>query len=162
MQDIAGWEAALKQAAGTHKTLVHAVIQYKELLADSEHRLQQERASHRELAAQFMSCASRTHAGCCPSSQVLRTFWKSTAIAITAYPSVLAPAGESIQQMSLMKAQIQEKTAALAAQEETMHSLRCSEERLAKLAGNQRQRIQDLQVQLMDNLYEVKHPVLQL
>ena len=56
MQDIAGWEAALKQAAGMHKTLVHAVNQYKELLADSENRLQQERASHRELAAQFVSC----------------------------------------------------------------------------------------------------------
>ena len=162
MQDIAGWEAALKQAAGTHKTLVHAVNQYKELLADSEHRLQQERASHRELAAQFMSCAGRMHAGCCPSSQLLRTYWNSTAIKITAYPSVFAPAGESIQQMSLMTAQIQEKTAALAAQEETMHSLRCSEERLAKLAGNQRQHIQDLQAKLMDSLCEVRLPVLQL
>ena len=81
---------------------------------------------------------------------------------ITVYPSVLAPAGESIQQMSLMTAQIQEKTAALATQEETMHSLRCSEERLAKLAGNQRQHIQDLQAKLMDSLCEVRLPVLQL
>ena len=64
--------------------------------------------------------------------------------------------------MSLMTAQIQEKTAALAAQEETMHSLRCSEERLAKLAENQRQHIQDLQAKLMDSLCEVRLPVLQL
>ena len=48
LQDIASWEAALKQAAGSHKTLVHAVEQYKQLLEGSEAKLQQERASHRK------------------------------------------------------------------------------------------------------------------
>lgn len=163
MQDIAGWEAALKQAAGTHKTLVQAVNQYKELLAESESRLQQERASHRGLAVQCISCAGRMHLGCCPCSQLLHTYWKPAGITITACPSIShAPAGESIRQMSLMTAQIQEKTAALMAQEETMHSLRCSEERLAKLAEDQRQHIQDLQAKLMDSLCEVRLPVLQL
>jgi len=48
LQDITSWEAALKQAAGSHKTLVHAVEQYKQLLEESEAKLQQERASHRK------------------------------------------------------------------------------------------------------------------
>lgn len=46
LQDIAGWEAALKHAAGSHKTLVHTVEHYKQLLQESEAKLQQERASH--------------------------------------------------------------------------------------------------------------------
>jgi len=45
---ITSWEAALKQAAGSHKTLVHAAEQYKQLLEESEAKLQQERASRRK------------------------------------------------------------------------------------------------------------------
>ena len=163
MQDIAGWEAALKQAAGTHKTLVQAVNQYKQLLADSEVRLQQERASHRKSAMQCVSCTGRMHLGYHPCPQLLHRYQRSAAITFLAYPTTChGSAGESIHQLSLMTAQIQEKNAALTAQDETMHSLRCSEERLSKLAGDQRQHIQDLQAKLMDGLCEVRHLVLQL
>ena len=71
-------------------------------------------------------------------------------------------AGESRHQMSLMTEQIQEKTVALRAQEETMHSLRCSKERLARLVGDQRQHIQDMQAKLMESLHEVRLQLLQL
>ena len=162
MQDIAGWEAALKQAAGTHKTLVRAVNQYKQLLADSKNRLQQERASHRELAAQCISCTGRMHLPVAPARKCTHAGKLQPSQSQPTHHEFHAPAGESIHQMSLMTAQIQEKTAALIAQEETMHSLRYSEERLAKLAGDQRQHIQDLQAKLMDSLCEVRFSNLQL
>ena len=65
LQDIASWEAALKHAAGSHKTLVHAVEQYKRLLEESKAKLQQERASQRALLA--------SPAHCCMTSWLIRS-----------------------------------------------------------------------------------------
>ncbi|CAL5224735.1 g7467 [Coccomyxa viridis] len=58
-EDIAGWEAALKHAAGSHKTLVHTVEHYKQLLQESEAKLQQERASHEEDIRQMAAVTSQ-------------------------------------------------------------------------------------------------------
>lgn len=56
LQDIDSWEAALKHAAGSHKSLVHAVEHLKQQLAESEARFQQERAAQRALLTSPANC----------------------------------------------------------------------------------------------------------
>ena len=153
LQDIDSWETALKHAAGSHKSLVHAVEHLKRQLEESEARFQQEHATHRALwtppAHRCMNSwlTMEKAAHCCQ-----QTISPLSRFADIAWCVV---AEEGIRQMSLVTSQLKGVTAALSSREASIGRLKISQARLSSQVTEQRDYIQELQAKLMAALREV-------